>query len=93
MHEREPYSGSNGELQRLPLKHLDQLICIALARPAVAQQLLEDPPAALESVSNLVQLSTFERELLLSVQGATDLYDLADRLHELIQAVLWDTQV
>lgn len=74
-----------GAIQRLPLARLDQLICMALARPALAELLLTDPEAALASVTDLMQLSDEDRALLHAAQGASDLPELAARLHTLIR--------
>jgi hypothetical protein len=60
---------------------LDQLICLALARPEIAQQLLQNPEAAIQQVDPIIQLSADERITLLAVHNAVDIHDLAARLH------------
>ena len=64
---------------------LEQLICVAMADPAFASQLLIDPPGALIWISASISLTPLERRLVASITGASDIHDFAARLHARVQ--------
>jgi hypothetical protein len=60
---------------------LERLIVAALADPSFAAALLADPATAVEHASGMLQLTHHERDLAISITGATDIHDFAARLH------------
>jgi hypothetical protein len=60
---------------------LERLIVAALADPSFAATLLADPLTAVEHASSILQLTHHERDLVVSITGATDIHDFAARLH------------
>lgn len=57
----------------------------AAINPDFAKLLVNDPVAAIELIESDLQLSSTERDLVLSIQGAADIHDFALRLHHQIQ--------
>lgn len=72
-----------GNVRRYP--ELERLICAAAINPDLAALLIADPASASELPGYDFPLSPVERSLVASIQGATDIYDFASRLHERIQ--------
>jgi len=72
-----------GSARRYP--DLERLICAAALNPDLATRLLSDPAAALDLPEYVFRISPAERALILSIQGASDIYEFASRLHEAIQ--------
>lgn len=68
-----------GAARRYP--GLEQLICLALANPDFAAQLLSDPATTLAYIPSSIRLSQIEYYLATSVTDATDIHDFAARLH------------
>jgi hypothetical protein len=64
---------------------LEQLMCAVLSDPSLARQLLIAPADAAQQVNEQIKLSERERDLLLSVVGATDIHDFAARLYRKTQ--------
>lgn len=64
---------------------LEQLMCAALADPALATQLLRDPDATLRAIAPTIQLTPAERALAVAVRDAVDIHDYAAQLHSRVQ--------
>jgi hypothetical protein len=73
----------------VPRRHpeLERLICAAVSNHRFATQLIAAPATALEHFEGARLLSPAERALVTSVNGATDIYDFAARLHACVQSV------
>ena len=68
-----------GKARRHP--ELERLVCAAVSNPRFATQLLAAPAVALEHSEHGRQLSAAEWAMVTSIDGATDIYDFAARLH------------
>jgi hypothetical protein len=69
-----------GGRERFP--ELERMICAVAGNDRLATQLLIDPHAALALLEQSnVRLSASERALVVSITGATDIYDFATRLY------------
>ena len=64
---------------------LERLVCAAVSNARFATQLLAAPDAALESSEYGRHLSSAERAIVTSINGATDIHDFAARLHARMQ--------
>jgi hypothetical protein len=64
---------------------LERLICLALADPHFAAQLLADPASAVERASAPLRLSQTELAFVKMVKGAVDVPNFAERLYVHIQ--------
>jgi hypothetical protein len=64
---------------------LERLICLALADPEFAAQLLANPADAVQRSARMLRLSNEEHALVTTVTGARDVPDFAARLYTLIR--------
>ncbi|MEM8535670.1 MAG: hypothetical protein AAGF95_32875 [Chloroflexota bacterium] len=64
---------------------LERFICAAVCSQRLANELLTTPAVALDRYGH--QLSAIERDMVLSVHGAKDIFDFAARLHTKVQSV------
>ena len=64
---------------------LERLVCAAVSNPHFATQLLAAPATALTHSEHGHQLSADEWAAVVSINGATDIYDFAARLHARVQ--------
>jgi hypothetical protein len=64
---------------------LERLICAAMSNQRFATQLVAAPRAALEHSEHGRQLTPAEWALVTSIDGASDIYDFAARLHARVQ--------
>lgn len=64
---------------------LERLICLALADPQFAAQLLADPADAMQRSERMLRLSHEEYALAITITGAGDVPDFAARLYTLIR--------
>jgi hypothetical protein len=64
---------------------LERLICLALADPEFAAQLLADPADAVQRSARMLRLSHEEHTLAITITGAGDIPDFAARLYRRIR--------
>ena len=81
--ERTRTPGRSASVREYP--GLERLICALFADPTFAAELLADSAAALEHSSHAIELSPDEYAIVISIDGVTDIYDFAARLHAEIQ--------
>ena len=65
---------------------LERLICAAVSNERFATQLIAAPAEAIERLGYGKALSPSERDLVVSITDAADIYDFAARLHAQVHA-------